>query len=169
MANIVIIGAGPVGLWTALQIKKRMPAANIDERHSTYQRSHVLRLDYWSLLLYSRKNRNPSEQAFYTEVTGKRVAGVQLGFANSLYIRTNDLESALREYALREGIGIEYRKIRGVCEAEALHPECTVFYRKRRRTQPATPGAARCRRCGALGPAACRGNEIRGRGWSAQT
>jgi 2-polyprenyl-6-methoxyphenol hydroxylase-like FAD-dependent oxidoreductase len=129
MANIVIIGAGPVGLWTALQIKKRVPAASIVmyERHTTYQRSHVLRLDYWSLLLYSRKNRNPSEQAFYTEVTGKRVAGVQLGFANSLYIRTNDLESALRDYALREGIVIEYRKIQGVYEAEALHPECTVF------------------------------------------
>ena len=129
MANIVIIGAGPVGLWTALQIKKRMRAVHIVmyERHTMYQRSHVLRLDHWSLLLYSRKNRNPSEQAFYKEVTGKRVGGVQLGFAKSLYIRTNDLETALREYALREGITIEYRKIRAISEVEALHPECTIF------------------------------------------
>ena len=129
MANIVIIGAGPVGLWTALQIKKRMPAVSIAmyERHTTYQRNHVLRLDYWSLLLYSRKNRNTSEQAFYTEVTGKRVAGVQLGFAKSLYIRTSDLEAALREYALREGITIEYQKIQSVTEAESRHPECTIF------------------------------------------
>jgi 2-polyprenyl-6-methoxyphenol hydroxylase-like FAD-dependent oxidoreductase len=129
MANIVIIGAGPVGLWTALQIKKRMRSVDIVmyERHTTYQRSHVLRLDHWSLLLYSRKNRNPSEQAFYKEVTGKRVGGVQLGFAKSLYIRTNDLEAALREYALREGVVIKYRKIQDVSEAERLHPECTIF------------------------------------------
>jgi 2-polyprenyl-6-methoxyphenol hydroxylase-like FAD-dependent oxidoreductase len=129
MANIVIIGAGPVGLWTALQIKKRLPSAQVQiyERHATYQRSHVLRLDFWSLLLYSRKNRGASEQAFYQEVTGKRLGSVQLGFASSLYIRTNDLESALREYALREGISILYRRIQDVAEAEALHPECTIF------------------------------------------
>lgn len=127
--DIVIVGAGPVGLWTALQIKKRMPSKNIVvyERHETYQRSHVLRLDHWSLLLYSRKNRDSSEQAFYEEVTGKRLSGVQAQFAKSLYIRTNDLEQALREYALREGIRIVYNKIHSTAEAEALHPECTVF------------------------------------------
>ena len=29
MADVVIVGAGPVGLWTALQIKKRMPRAAV--------------------------------------------------------------------------------------------------------------------------------------------
>jgi 2-polyprenyl-6-methoxyphenol hydroxylase-like FAD-dependent oxidoreductase len=129
MTDIVIVGAGPVGLWTALQIKKRMPDVSIVmyERHAEYQRSHVLRLDHWSLLLYSRKNRNASEQAFYQEVTGKRVGSVQLTFAKSLYIRTNDLEASLRAYALREGIVIHHQRIQNVAEAEALHPECTVF------------------------------------------
>lgn len=128
-ADVVIIGAGPVGLWTALQIRKRMPSAAITmyERHLTYQRSHVLRLDHWSLLLYSRNNLNASEQAFYKDVTGKRVVGVHLEFAKSLYIRTNDFEAALRAYALREGIEIVHRTIESVSDAESLHPECTVF------------------------------------------
>jgi 2-polyprenyl-6-methoxyphenol hydroxylase-like FAD-dependent oxidoreductase len=129
MADVVIVGAGPVGLWTALQIKKRMPRAAVVmyERHLAYQRSHVLRLDHWSLLLYSRKSLNASEQAFYTDVTGKRVAGVHLEFAKSLYIRTSDFEAALRAYALREGIVIEHRTIESLAHAESLHPECTVF------------------------------------------
>jgi 2-polyprenyl-6-methoxyphenol hydroxylase-like FAD-dependent oxidoreductase len=141
MADVVIVGAGPVGLWTALQVKKRMPALAITmyERHTSYQRSHVLRLDFWSLLLYSRKNLNASEQAFYREVTGKRVVGVHLEFAKSLYIRTNDLEAALRAYALREGIAIEHRTIESLLDVESRHPECSVFI--------ASDGAhSRCRR-----------------------
>jgi 2-polyprenyl-6-methoxyphenol hydroxylase-like FAD-dependent oxidoreductase len=129
MADVVIVGAGPVGLWTALQIRKRMPTVTVTvyERHKTYQRSHILRLDHWSLLLYSRNNLNASEQEFYSEVTGKRVVGVHLEFARSLYIRTNDFEAALRAYAIREGISVEHRLITSLSDVESLHPECTVF------------------------------------------
>lgn len=130
-----------MGLWTALQIRKRMPlfAVTVYERHETYQRAHVLRLDHFSLLLYSRKNLNASEQAFYSEVTGKRVAGVHIEFAKSLYIRTNDLEAALRAYAVREGIAIEHCTIESLVDVESRHPECSLFI--------ASDGAhSRCRR-----------------------
>lgn len=43
-ADIGIIGAGPVGLWTAIQLKIRNPNANIVvfEQHADYKRKHVL-------------------------------------------------------------------------------------------------------------------------------
>ena len=48
MNELVCIGGGPVGIWTAIQIKKRKPQTDITiyERFETYQRSHVLHLDY---------------------------------------------------------------------------------------------------------------------------
>ena len=47
MADVVFVGAGPVGIWTAIQIQQRCPEADIVmyERHEKYQRNHVLRLD----------------------------------------------------------------------------------------------------------------------------
>lgn len=45
-ADVVVVGAGPVGLWTAIQIQLRFPDAHVVmfEKHSSYQRRHVLRL-----------------------------------------------------------------------------------------------------------------------------
>ncbi len=127
--DIVVVGAGPVGLWTAIQLKKRYAGANIViyERHEVYQRFHVLRLDHWSLLLYGAFNRQPWEQAFYQDVTGKSVGRVRLAFSRSLYIRTNDLETALRAYASHEGLTLVNRKISSAAEVQALHPGCTMF------------------------------------------
>ncbi len=118
-----------MGLWTAIQLKKRYARANVIvyERHEAYQRSHVLRVDHWSLLLYGAFNRQPSEQAFYQDVTGKSVGRVRLAFSRSRYIRTNDLETALRAYASREGILTVNRKISSASEVQALHPDCTAF------------------------------------------
>jgi 2-polyprenyl-6-methoxyphenol hydroxylase-like FAD-dependent oxidoreductase len=64
--NIVIVGGGPVGLWTAIQLKRRRPDLEIRiyERYETYQRSHVLRLEHLSMLLYGKNSRAPGEQAF---------------------------------------------------------------------------------------------------------
>lgn len=44
--DVVIVGGGPVGLWTATQIKILVPASKIIilEKHQTYQRHHNLRL-----------------------------------------------------------------------------------------------------------------------------
>lgn len=65
-ADIVFVGAGPVGLWTAIQAKKRNPQAQIQvyERYTEYQRSHVLRLEHFSMLLYGKKARTLWKKGF---------------------------------------------------------------------------------------------------------
>lgn len=129
MTDIVIVGGGPVGLWTAIQLKKRMPAAHIRvyERHAVYQRSHVLRLDHWSLMLYASSVHDSPEKAFVRDVTGKSLTGLKTQFAKSLYIRTNDLEAALSRYAQALDIEVIIQKIEGKRHVEELHPECQLF------------------------------------------
>ncbi len=129
MANIVIVGAGPVGLWTAIQIKKRNPALDIQmyEKHDVYQRSHVLKLDYWSMLLYGRQAKSDREKQFYDEVTGKSLTKIITQATKSIFIRTNDLESSLKSFALDLGIKIDKKNILSVMDAEELHPECERF------------------------------------------
>jgi 2-polyprenyl-6-methoxyphenol hydroxylase-like FAD-dependent oxidoreductase len=129
MANVVMIGAGPVGLWTALQIKKRNPHWDIVvyERHEQYQRSHILRLDHWSLLLYGRNTKDEREHQFYNEITGKQLSQIMTSVADSVYIRTNDLEAALKSYAKDKGIRIEYLQVATPEQVMQAHPECHMF------------------------------------------
>ncbi len=129
MADIVIIGAGPVGLWTALQFKKRRPGAHVVvyERHAVYMRSHVLRLDHWSLILYAATLKDSTERAFYRDVTGRSLAGTRARFAKSLYLRTNELEAALKAHAQALGIELRLLRIESADHAQSLHPECRLF------------------------------------------
>ena len=127
-----MVGAGPTGLWTAIQIKKRRPDLDVQlyERHQEYQRSHVLKLENASLLYYSKTNRDGPEAAFYKEVTGKRVEGIMDEFqivANSTFIRTHDLEKALKNYAEALGIKVSYETIEDPAALMAKHPECKRF------------------------------------------
>ena len=129
MANVVVVGAGPVGIWSAIQLKNRNPDWHIHmyERHTEYQRSHILRLDHWSLLLYGRKSKDEREQQFYQEITGKTLGQITVQATKSLYIRTNDLEAALRRYAIDKGINIEQALINSPDEVMQKHPECKIF------------------------------------------
>lgn len=129
MKQTVIIGAGPVGLWTAIQLKKRNPDNHITvyERYDTYQRSHVLRLDHWSMILYNKNKNNDAETQFINEVTGKSRKNMQRQFTKSLYIKTNDFEQALKNYCKNLGITIVIQKINSIKEVEELHPDCSHF------------------------------------------
>lgn len=129
MEEVVIVGGGPVGLWTALQIQKRQPkwSIHIYERYEEYKRSHVLRLDHWSMLLYGRNNKDEQENIFFNEVTGKSLNNVLMQPANSLFIRTNDFEAALKKYAITKGINLHIQTITSPEHIMEQHPDCKQF------------------------------------------
>lgn len=132
MADVVIVGAGPVGLWTAFQLLLRRPTWTVVlyERDEVYKRSHVLRLDHWSMLLYGRHKRSAHADArrkLYEAIAGKSLPGIALAPAGSIFIRTNELEAALRTQVLAMGARIAYQRIESPAEAEARHPECSRF------------------------------------------
>jgi 2-polyprenyl-6-methoxyphenol hydroxylase-like FAD-dependent oxidoreductase len=126
-ADFVIVGAGPIGLWTAIQLKKKLPDAKVSmhERHETYIRSHVLRLDSLSVFLYSEKNRSEREKVFYSDI------GLSNYFLTSpkgpLFIRTNKLEQALRSYALDLGVCIHPGLVTTPEALQALYVDAKAF------------------------------------------
>jgi 2-polyprenyl-6-methoxyphenol hydroxylase-like FAD-dependent oxidoreductase len=128
-ADVVIVGAGPVGLWTAIQIKKRNPHMDVKlyERYTTYQRSHVLRLEHLSMLLYGKNSHNPHEKAFYHDMTGKNLIQLFQSAAGAVFVRTNDLEGALKRFA--HGLGIEtiYSAVEDPELLMQAHPDCRTF------------------------------------------
>lgn len=129
MADIVVVGAGPVGLWTAIQIKKRDPDLDIVmyERYQEYQRSHILRLENLSMLLYAKTRNTPHEKEFFKEITGKGLTSLIFNIASSNFVPTNTLESALTKMAGAVGIKITYEKIESPDSLMAKHPECRAF------------------------------------------
>lgn len=127
----VITGGGPVGLWTAIQIKKRMPDANITvyERYQDYKRAHVLKLENLSMLLYAKPRRDAAEKAFFNEVFGSNLRKVfwQAVGSKSVFIRTNALEHALKTYVEALDIPINYARINSPEELISKHPNCQHF------------------------------------------
>jgi 2-polyprenyl-6-methoxyphenol hydroxylase-like FAD-dependent oxidoreductase len=131
-ADIVIVGGGPVGLWTAIQLKKRDPGLDVQvyERYEEYQRSHILHLEMASLLFYSKTTRDRHEDAFYQEITGKRPGGLTGLFkkaAGAVNIRTLELEKALKNYAGSVGVKVAYETVADPAEVMKKHPECKTF------------------------------------------
>lgn len=129
MADIVIIGAGPVGLWLAINLKKHNPRLDVQmyERNQVYERSHILRLRHLATTLYAKHDGSDRESQFFKEVTGRSLRDVFLRAAGHVFIRTNDLEDSLKSYASDLGVRIAYEKIESPRQIELRHPECSQF------------------------------------------
>jgi hypothetical protein len=93
-AVILIIGGGPVGLWTAAQMKLLRPfwRVVVTERHTSYVRSHVLRVDASS---FSGVVSHPEAHAFVARLLGGR---------QRVVVRTTELEAALQTLAAALGV-----------------------------------------------------------------
>lgn len=149
-ADIVIVGGGPIGCWTALQIKRRNPAAQIVvyERKEIYERDHILSIQKGSFLQWS--SNTDSDRQFLKDVFN---AQATFGFAASqadrakadidnltggkinfwrklpkvLDIRTIDFERIVKTACEAAGVKFVYKKIDTPEEAMALHPDCSRF------------------------------------------
>lgn len=86
MADIVFLGAGPVGLWCAVQTKILVPAAEIVmvEKYKTYQRSHVLKLAKSSFNHCVQVRPESTQFRFYN---GKLSFFVQHAFTSRHFLR----------------------------------------------------------------------------------
>jgi hypothetical protein len=112
MPQIIFIGAGPVGLFTAIQVKLHDPKLDIVmfEKYEEYQRKHVLLIEESS---YDGSHQDQRFQEMLAKLIGP--------------VRTNELETQLLSFARSIGISIVYRNITSVEELAKQFPETTIF------------------------------------------
>lgn len=115
MYDIVVVGAGPVGLWTSCQIKILSPKLKVIilEKHEEYKRSHVVALHAKSLNGYVS---HPILDAFKEELVG------------NFKIRTNKIEQTLS--TLCTDLNIEIVKkfnVSDVNDIERMFPNAKVI------------------------------------------
>jgi 2-polyprenyl-6-methoxyphenol hydroxylase-like FAD-dependent oxidoreductase len=103
--DIIFVGAGPIGLWTAIQIKLQNPAINIilKEKKDTYKRTHTLLL------------KPTSFKACLKDEDGV-IQGIIHELEKNPHIRTNELEQRLKALALALGIKIERQDVQRIHE-----------------------------------------------------
>ncbi len=119
MLKILVVGAGPVGLWTAIQTKLMSPKAEIviNEKYEEYKRSHPLRLELSAL----KSLQIPNNSEYKAQIESMQNAILALGsphwdaFSGKyINIRTNDLEANLKSVAQNIGIRIEKKEFEGI-------------------------------------------------------
>ncbi|KTD65355.1 NAD(P)/FAD-dependent oxidoreductase [Legionella spiritensis] len=112
MADVVFIGAGPVGLYTAIQLKLYCPELDIRmyEKYEEYQRKHVLIVDKSS---YKGSHPDSDFQALLSELTGT--------------VPTNVIEDKLLDFARSLGIEIKYQPVESVQKLAEENPETGII------------------------------------------
>lgn len=112
MADVIFVGAGPVGLYTAIQIKLYCPELHIKmyEKHEEYQRKHVLIIDKSS---YKGSHEDSAFQSMLKKLEGK--------------VPTNVIEEQLLQFARDIGIEIDYKQVTSTTYLAQTHKEATVF------------------------------------------
>jgi hypothetical protein len=110
--DIIFVGAGPIGLWTAIQLKIHLPDINILmlEKYQQYQRHHILIVDKSSL------DNIPCDYNF------RHMARQFIG-----KISTSMLETTLLKFAQNIGIMINYSVVINCSELLTQYPSVRVI------------------------------------------
>lgn len=111
-AKVVIVGAGPVGLWVAVQLKLHNPflAVTVLEKHAVYQRNHVLRL---------------KPRSFKGSLMDERLTQIVARWGK--VVKTSTLESDLLAYALDLDVRIEHCEVTSMTDLESTFQEAEAF------------------------------------------
>ncbi len=127
MKNVVIIGAGPVGLWSAIQVKKRNPDVKITlyEKYTTYKRNHVLKIQHSSLFFGASRWSNVEDEMFFNNVFGVTRRRVKRTPLKKSFITTKSIESNLRQWVLDLGCEIVYEEVQTLSDLALRHDEAT--------------------------------------------
>lgn len=132
-ADVVVVGGGPVGCWTAIQIKKRNPDLDVQvyERNEEYQRDHMMSIKRKSLLGHAKHTGDAAEKALYAAISAAQSspedAPVDGELRRVTYIRTLDFEKILKDHCAALGVGFTTKKVETPQEIMDLHPECGLF------------------------------------------
>ncbi|MCW8469352.1 hypothetical protein OQJ19_01590 [Fluoribacter gormanii] len=112
MADIIFIGAGPIGLLGAIQLKLQFPEKEIlmFEKYEVPIRNHAMYVEQSSFAGMDRSNG-------FGEVLD--------GIPSKVII--SDLEKKLRDYATSIGIKIQYQEIKDFDELKSQYPETDYF------------------------------------------
>lgn len=114
-AQVVFVGAGPVGLWTAIQTKLRDPHLEVDvlEKYSEYRRSHPLNINASSLK--GCPHHPKLQQLVQQFIANKRLS-------------TKTIEEGLTTFAQEIGIGIRKKaEIKDPDTLRQLYPQAKVI------------------------------------------
>lgn len=110
--DVLFVGAGPVGLMTAIQLKLFNPGCSILmlEKYEVYQRRHPLQLDDGSFI---DTHPDPAFQELLRGLPGS--------------IRTNELEEVLLKFARDLGIVIEHTHVKDCAALPKQYPSAKMI------------------------------------------
>jgi hypothetical protein len=129
MKNFIIVGAGPVGLWTAIQIKKRMPESNIIlyERYTEYKRNHILKIQNSSLFFGASSNNNEFDVSFFKNVFKIKQSKIKNTPLKKNFISTSSIEAGLKSWALSLNCQIIYDTVESLDDLIKNKNKDTIF------------------------------------------
>lgn len=144
-ADIVIVGGGPIGCWTALQARRHNPAAEIRiyERYAEYRRDHMVSITPETMeTCFSGDGVNAQVRADIEAANENTQAEKKK--KPPVLIPIKVLENILKNHCAAQGIGFTYARIETPQDAMDRHPECALFV--------AADGARSAMRAALLGP-----------------
>lgn len=112
MTDVIFIGAGPIGLLGAIQLKLLFPEKQIlmFEKYEVPVRNHAMYVEHSS---FEGMDRSQGFGEILDSISSK--------------IKISDLEKKLREYATSIGIKIRYQEIKDFNELKKHYPDTEYF------------------------------------------